>query len=723
MTQDALMQARLAYARRDFPQVLALLQPLTRAAGCTEPVLAMAANAALLCERYPEAVDLLLRLRRLQPGNAGYARITAQAYNRIGVRARRQGQNAAAENALTAALEHDPEHPEALFNLAALHSERGLHGPALPLWRRLHALTPADHDVGRELAICLGQNGQTSTAAEVLAGIPLPEQALPRLLHARAMAWAGAADGIPGLLAQLPLQSDHSRLLFQLAEELEQAGDTETATAVYDRLVAVLDEGRRAPGMRALYKRHLLLAPVSNDPYSCGRQLERYALGLERLGTGFQQLMDDPRCQRRLSQLASDNFFLAYQHSDGRRDRLLQARLGSLLARAASRFAPSWYRPAPVRPNRAGGRRARIGLVSSHWRLCTVGSYFGSWVGMLADAGHDVQLFQVGPLSDDLTHALAERAQQVHILSGSLEEMASEVADSQCDLLIYPELGMDRRLLPLAALRLAPRQACAWGHPVTTGLPTIDAWFTCADMEPTGAADFYTETLLPLPGLGTDYHRPTLPEPVDRRTLGLPEKARLYLVPHAPYKLHVDSDAVWASIAAADPEAVLVLFRGASPALAGPLQARLGRALTAAGADPQRQLLMLSMVDRSRFLQITQACDVMVDTVHWSGGNSTIDALLCGLPVLTCEGAVMRARQSAAMLRRVELPELIVDDASQLASAAVTLAQDTSRQQALSRHIREHLPALFDATGVAQALTAHVDRLLHDWPDRADATG
>ena len=27
------------------------------------------------------------------------------------------------------------------------------------------------------------------------------------------------------------------------------------------------------------------------------------------------------------------------------------------------------------------------------------------------------------------------------------------------------------------------------------------------------------------------------------------------------------------------------------------------------------------------------------------------------------------------------------------------------------------------ATGVAQALTAHVDRLLHDWPDRADATG
>ncbi|MFA7541959.1 MAG: hypothetical protein WCZ02_07720, partial [Lysobacterales bacterium] len=72
------------------------------------------------------------------------------------------------------------------------------------------------------------------------------------------------------------------------------------------------------------------------------------------------------------------------------------------------------------------------------------------------------------------------------------------------------------------------------------------------------------------------------------------------------------------------------------------------------------------------------------------------------------------------MLRRIGLPELIVADPEQLAATAVAIAKDTGRRQALSRHILDHLPALFDATGVAQALAGHVDRLLHDWPDAAD---
>ena len=38
---------------------------------------------------------------------------------------------------------------------------------------------------------------------------------------------------------------------------------------------------------------------------------------------------------------------------------------------------------------------------------------------------------------------------------------------------------MDATTFALAALRLAPVQCAGWGHPVTRGLPTIDAMFTC----------------------------------------------------------------------------------------------------------------------------------------------------------------------------------------------------------------------------------------------------
>ena len=46
---------------------------------------------------------------------------------------------------------------------------------------------------------------------------------------------------------------------------------------------------------------------------------------------------------------------------------------------------------------------------------------------------------------------------------------------------------MNALALRLAALRLAPLQAASWGHPETTGLPTIDCYFSAAAFEPAHA--------------------------------------------------------------------------------------------------------------------------------------------------------------------------------------------------------------------------------------------
>jgi predicted O-linked N-acetylglucosamine transferase (SPINDLY family) len=118
------------------------------------------------------------------------------------------------------------------------------------------------------------------------------------------------------------------------------------------------------------------------------------------------------------------------------------------------------------------------------------------------------------------------------------------------------------------------------------------------------------------------------------------------------------------------------------------------------------------MGSRERFLQINAACDVMVDALHWSGGNTSIDALGCGLPVVTCPGAFMRARQSAAMLRLIGLDELVLGDGAALAAAAVAIAGDPDRRRALARRIGDGLPALFATDGLAAALGDHVEALL-----------
>ena len=99
------------------------------------------------------------------------------------------------------------------------------------------------------------------------------------------------------------------------------------------------------------------------------------------------------------------------------------------------------------------------------------------------------------------------------------------------DVIIYPEIGMSRLTVKLAALRLAPVQAAWFGHPVTTGLPTIDYFLPSGVMEPEGGEDNYTEKLVRLPGLSFPYST-FAPSalPATRADFSLPEEKCIFFV-------------------------------------------------------------------------------------------------------------------------------------------------------------------------------------------------
>ncbi len=131
-----------------------------------------------------------------------------------------------------------------------------------------------------------------------------------------------------------------------------------------------------------------------------------------------------------------------------------------------------------------------------------------------------------------------------------------------------------RTSFALAALRLAPVQCAGWGHPVTTGHSTIDAFFTCAAMEPADAAAHYTERLIRLPGIGTRYAAPAAARRTHRARDSVCRRARrCFLCPQSLFKIHPDNDALFARVLAAVPTAQLVLFEGRhrrSPRISGP---------------------------------------------------------------------------------------------------------------------------------------------------------
>ena len=105
------------------------------------------------------------------------------------------------------------------------------------------------------------------------------------------------------------------------------------------------------------------------------------------------------------------------------------------------------------------------------------------------------------------------------------------------------------------------------------------------------------------------------------------------------------------------------------------------------------------------FVALAGSCDFGIDTIGWSGGMSALDQLPTGLPIVALEGLTMRSRQTAALLRWLDVPEVIARDTDDLVTIALRLGTDPDLRTRLRRLILERAPTLYaqDATQEAFA--------------------
>jgi CRISPR-associated protein Csy1 len=657
-----LAELQRAYAAKRFDEVVFRARNLGVALEAQAEALILAANAAIQSGALDEADRWLDCLRTRHRDDAQLRRIHANVLNRRGVHAGDGDRRDEARNLLARALELDPQQATARFNLALEWRRIGRDDLAVPLLIELQKRNPRDEAVNLHLAECHAGAGNAEAVAQLF-----DAQAVHGFTEAprwRALALAAGIDQHwAGLFAAEPEPTALAAAAVGAAMRRVDDGQREVAQQIAD--LALAQGAGRAPLLRAQLAARLHLPAVFDGRDALLQARAGFTAQLAALA-GF----DLGRVEQRLAQLEWSNFGLAYHGED---DLALQSRYGDWLVQAAQRMRPDLAclsgPPARGRP--------RIVLASAHWYRCTAGHYFASWVGALArDPALDVHVLAVGPRFDDLTDSLAVGGAAVHRLEGAADadRIADALRDLAPDLILYPELGMDTRLLPVAALRLAPVQAMGWGHPVSSGLATIDAFLSCAEMEPADAAAHYRESLHLLPGLGTRYLAPQRPESLTRAELGLPD-APLVVVPQSAIKIHPDNDLVYAELLRRAPRARLLLFENESSATTARLLARIEQHMEPAA---RARVCVQPLAARERFLQVLGACDLMLDTLHWSGGNTALDALRMGLPILTAPGRFMRGRQSAAMLATLGVAADLVVSPGQLAGRAAELLAGSS---------------------------------------------
>lgn len=634
-----------------------------------------------------------------------------------------------------AALDHVasqfPDEPRVLLPRGEALNRLGRQAEAMACYDRALAVAPPTPEVLNNRANLLAASGQMQAAQDAFAAATelFPGSSLLHLNHGNVLqamdqneAAVAAFDralalapGDPGALnnrglslrrlgrgdaalasfeAAIAAAPDFVPALANLATEREERGDTEIARALYRQILTLAPDDLR--GRCGLVSTWLpLIRPAGHD--------------LDAARAGFAGALRDLFAWARGADRPQDvapevyPFVLAYHDRDNRV--LLETQ-----GRMAAELMEIWRAREGIAADLPTARpeRIRLGIVSAQihdhsvWHALVKG-----WIRDLDRSGFELHLFHTGRRRDAETDWARERSDSFTSGLRGLGDWVRAVQARQPDVLIYPELGMDKLTMQLAALRLARVQMAAWGHPETTGLPTIDAYLSAEALEPVGSSIHYSEQLIALPRLGCSYVPPEII--TDRADpladLGLDGEGPLFVSAGTPFKYAPEDDHVFVEIARRLGRCRFAFFEFPRvPALSALVWHRLEAAFAASGLTFADHALRLPWLSRSAFHALLRRADGMLDTIGFSGFNTTMQALACNLPIVTLEGAFLRGRLAAGVLRTAGLEDLVVTDRRAYVERAVRLATDPNWRLELAARIAARRQFLCHDTGTVRAL-------------------
>lgn len=381
--------------------------------------------------------------------------------------------------------------------------------------------------------------------------------------------------------------------------------------------------------------------------------------------------------------LIATDYHLHYQPGPLLQERRRYAALVSRLAHAA--WAP------PIVAMRPRTTRRRIGFVSAFFRRHSVMKVARELIASLCTDDFEVLIYHLDDAEDAWTLDLKQRVSGYRGGTHRPEHWLVTIAQDAPDVLVYLDIGQNPLAQILPAYRLAPVQIAFWGHPLTSGYSTID-WFVSADeIECVDAQDHYSERLYRLAGLGTCYAMP----PSGAGVAGKDGEVRFLLAQNI-LKIKPGMDETLARIAAQAPQARFHILPHVRAHVAEALRQRMDRTFTRHGLRAETFVRMQTHISEPDFVALASSCDLNLDTPDWSGGISTFDLLAQDLPTLTCPAKTFRSRQSAALLRRMGLESLIVDDMDQYVSQAVAMATQRDLRASLRQCVKQRKHLVFE---------------------------
>jgi len=603
-----------------------------------------------------------------------------------------RGDDAGAAAELERALVQRSDYPGALYNYALVLTKLARRAEAESALRRTLALDPAYPHARHRLGALLYARGEIDEAEPLL---------------------RAAVGEDPGSLeAHLALYNVHrSRGRSELAlVELERALELQPNRGdLWLYRGVVLNKLQRVPEAEAALRRAIALSPGLSEAYRIlasvlVNQL-RIEEGLEVYKTGRAY---DPQGYVRASELFALNLSDAIStEALFARHREFGEEVEKMLAPVVARFANG----------SAPERRLRIGYVSGDFDNHPVALFMIPLLERHDRSACEILCYSLSDSADRVTQEIVERTDVWRSVPYTPRaELAELIHRDAIDVLVDLSGHSGIPAFDLFAYRPAPVQASWLGYLCTTGLTRIDYRITDAYSDPPGTADrLHTEVLVRLPHVQWCYRPFVSIEPS-----GAPPCERHGFFTFASFnqtaKLSRSVRKLWAEILRQLPGSRLALL-GTPPGVARDL---VLRDFTADGVEPGR-VTVEPRIPRDDYFRWIDGVDLALDTMPYSGGTTTCDALWMGVPVLTLPGTRPVSRSAGSILTTVGLHDWIASTPEDYVRRAVAAASNTGRLRELRGSLRARMRSseLMDEAQFARDMEGAYRGMWRAWCARA----
>lgn len=291
----------------------------------------------------------------------------------------------------------------------------------------------------------------------------------------------------------------------------------------------------------------------------------------------------------------------------------------------------------------------------------------------------------------------------VVLLPQDLQSQVQTIRDGNLDILLIATnvTAWSNPIALLALHRLAHIQVANVCSCITTGMRHVDYYISGKLSEPENdAQQHYTETLLTIEGPAHCYDFATEEKLVsteifDRESLGIDQNAIVYISGANFHKITPEVEVMWAKIVARTPNSKLILYpfnpNWSSNYAASAFQKRL-LATFAKHSLSQDQVIILDYVPNiADVKERLKLGDIYLDSYPFAGATSLLDPLELSLPTVVMQGNTFRAMVGTALLKELQLPELIADNEESYINLAVTLGTNAELRKKISDAIKQSM--------------------------------